>query len=58
MYTVTVNAKTTDGREELFRLTFKTKKACELFVESAREIAEVVDYSITKTDNYEHTHAN
>ena len=49
MYTVTINVKTIDGRKELFRLTFKKKRTCELVVESAREIAEVViDYSITK----------
>lgn len=49
MYTVTVNVKTIDGRKELFRLTFKKKRTCELVVESAREFAEVViDYSITK----------
>lgn len=49
MYTVTVNVKTMDGRKELFRLTFKKKRTCELFVESARECTEaVINYSITK----------
>lgn len=27
----------------------KTKRACELFVKGAREVVEVVDYSITNT---------
>ena len=57
MYTVTVNVKTIDGRKELFRLTFKKKRACEIFIETAREIAEeIVDYSIIKINNYEHTY--
>lgn len=49
MYTVIVNAKTTEGKKIILRQTLKTKKACELFVEGAREIVKVVDYSITKT---------
>lgn len=49
MYTVIVNAKTTEGKKIILRQTLKTKKACELFVEGARELVKVVDYSITKT---------
>lgn len=48
MYTVIVNAKTTEGRKIILRQTFKTKKACEYFVEGVREVVEVIDYSITK----------
>lgn len=33
----------------LCSVTKKTKRACEFFVKGAREIVEVVDYSITKT---------
>lgn len=49
MYTVIVNAKTTEGKKIILRQTLKTKRACEFFVKGAREIVEVVDYSITKT---------
>ena len=49
MYTVIVNAKTTEGKKIVLHQTFKTIKTCELFVEGAREIVKVVDYSITKT---------
>ena len=48
MYTVIANAKTTEGKKIILRQTLKTKRACELFVKGAREIIEVVDYSITK----------
>ena len=48
MYTVIANAKTTEGKKIILRQTFKTKRACELFVKGAKEIIEVVDYSITK----------
>ena len=58
MYTVTVNVKTSDGRKDTYRLTFKTKNTCKLFIEKAREVVEVINYSITETNNYEHTHAN
>ena len=49
MYTVIANAKTNEGQKIILRQTLKTKKACELFAKGAREIVEVVDYSITKT---------
>lgn len=49
MYTVIVNAKTTEGKKIILRQTLKTKRACEFFVKGAREIVEIVDYSITKT---------
>lgn len=49
MYTVIVNAKTTEGKKIILRQTLKTKRACEFFVKGAREIVEVVDYSINKT---------
>lgn len=49
MYTVIANAKTTEGKKIILRQTLKTKRACELFVKGAREIVEVVDYSITKS---------
>ena len=49
MHTVIVNAKTTEGKKIILRQTLKTKRACEFFVKGAREIVEVVDYSITKT---------
>jgi hypothetical protein len=48
MYTVIANGKTTEGKKIILRQTFKTKRSCELFVKGAREIVEVVDYSITK----------
>lgn len=48
MYTVIANAKTLDGQKIILRQTLKTKRACELFVKGAKEIVEVVDYSITK----------
>lgn len=49
MYTVIVNAKTTEGKKIILRQTLKTKRECELYVKGAREIVEIVDYSITKT---------
>lgn len=49
MYTVIVNAKTTEGGKIILHQTLKTKRLCELFVKEAREIIKVVDYSITKT---------
>lgn len=49
MYTVIANAKTAEGKKIILRQTLKTKKACEFFVKGAREIVEIVDYSITKT---------
>ena len=49
MYTVIVNAKTTEGKKIILRQTFKTKRACKFFVKGAREIVEIVDYSINKT---------
>lgn len=49
MYTVIANAKTLEGKKIILRQTLKTKKACELFVKGAREVVEVIDYSITKT---------
>lgn len=48
MYTVIANAKTSEGRKIILRQMLKTKRACELFVKGAREIVEVIDYSITK----------
>lgn len=48
MYTVIANAKTLEGRKIILRQTLKTKRACELFVKGAREVVEIVDYSITK----------
>lgn len=48
MYEVIVNAKTTRGKSIILRQMFKTKRICKLFVEEAREVVEVVDYSITK----------
>lgn len=49
MYTVIANAKTTKGKKIILREMLKTKRECELFIKGAREIVEVVDYSITKT---------
>lgn len=49
MYTVIVNAKTTEGKKIILRRALKTKRECELYVKGAREIVEIVDYSITKT---------
>lgn len=49
MYAVIVNAKTTEGKKIILRHTLKTKRERELYVKGAREIVEVVDYSITKT---------
>ena len=49
MYTVTVNAKTTEGEKIILHQTFETKIACEFFVKIVREVVEIVDYSITKT---------
>lgn len=49
MYTVIVNAKTTEGKKIILRQTFRAKRACEYFVKGVKEIVEVVDYSITKT---------
>ena len=48
MYTVIVNAKTSEGEKITLRQTLYTKKGCELFIKGAREIVEVVDYSIAK----------
>lgn len=48
MYTVIVNAKTTRGKSIILRQTFKTKRICQLFAEEAKEVVEVVNYSITK----------
>lgn len=49
MYTVIVNAKTTKGKKIILHQTLRTKRECGLYVKGAREIVEVVDYSITKT---------
>lgn len=49
MYTVIANAKTTEGKKIILHQMLKTKRECELFIKGAREIVEVVDYSITKT---------
>lgn len=49
MYTVIANAKTTEGKKVILRQTLKTKRECELFVKGAKEIVEVVDYSIKKS---------
>lgn len=48
MYKLKVNAKTTEGKKIILRQTLKTKRECEFFVKGAREIVEVVDYTITK----------
>lgn len=48
MYTVIANAKTLEGRKVILRQVLKTKKACELFIQGAKEIIEITDYSITK----------
>lgn len=49
MYKVIAKAKTTEGKKIIVHHTFKTKRECEFFIKGASEIAEVVDYSITKT---------
>lgn len=48
MYTVIANAKTLEGRKVILRQTLKTKKACEFFIQGAKEVIEVIDYSINK----------
>lgn len=48
MYTVIANANAAEGKKIILRQTFRTEEACELFIKRAREMVEVVDYSITK----------
>lgn len=49
MYIVTINAKIAEEKRIILRQRLKTKRECELYIMSASEIIEVVDYSITKT---------